>query len=469
MSEQFTNVKSVFRKRFSNLSSAITNRLWLNADTNYECDVLLTFPARIDDHVIIWFLEKFIQLQPDIRISIKYHFTTGVYGFYVTFTYERILKGADTLQLEKPIKQEFGGGYRIFSFDELEFYEGVENEEKFLSSQERQSIVFHLLYSIRIIENEIINRIKFKIDQSLIQRGLEKELIRQIIPLHNKEQLNYLREIWVWPKNIITPQPIEKIRQYFGVKIALYFCWLSCYTKALCLPALYGIYIWYYTGQSQELDDKLFIINSLLNIIWATGFLIFWRRRQAELAYQWNTLDMEQLEETRATYKGTLRRSPVTNKYEPYYPSWKRLLFRLFVTIPMLIINIVLVSILILIIIRFQSWIDRQLKVGRLPSLMSLTELLPKILLALVTTVFDDIYKYVCRWLTDRENYREQRVHDNQMIAKMFACACVNSYLSVFYIAFFTHKNIRLSDQLITIFVIKQFWDHIKVCKKKQV
>jgi len=33
------------------------------------------------------------------------------------------LKGADALQLEKPIKQEFGGGYQIFLFDELEFYE----------------------------------------------------------------------------------------------------------------------------------------------------------------------------------------------------------------------------------------------------------------------------------------------------------------------------------------------------------
>jgi anoctamin-8 len=103
-------------------------------------------------------------------------------------------------------------------------------------------------------------------------------------------------------------------------------------------------------------------------MIWATGFLIFWRRRQAELAYKWNTLDMEQLEETRATYKGELRRSPITDKLEPYYPSWKRLLFQLFVTIPMLIINIVLVSCLILLIIRFQSWIDRQLKAGRLPS-----------------------------------------------------------------------------------------------------
>jgi hypothetical protein len=37
------------------------------------------------------------------------------------------LKGAHDLQLQKPIKQEFGGGYKIFLFDELEFYEGKMN------------------------------------------------------------------------------------------------------------------------------------------------------------------------------------------------------------------------------------------------------------------------------------------------------------------------------------------------------
>jgi anoctamin-8 len=83
---------------------------------------------------------------------------------------------------------------------------------------------------------------------------------------------------------------------------------------------------------------------------------------------------MEQLEETRSTYKGELRRSPITNKFEPYYPSWKRLLFRLFITIPMICINILLVSCLILIIIRFQSWIDRQLKTGRLPRMNEVFE-----------------------------------------------------------------------------------------------
>jgi hypothetical protein len=83
---------------------------------------------------------------------------------------------------------------------------------------------------------------------------------------------------------------------------------------------------------------------------------------------------MEQSEELRPTYKGELRRSLITDKYEPYYPSWKRLIFRLFVTIPTLIINIVLVSCVILLIIRFQSWIDRQLKAGRLPRMNRLFE-----------------------------------------------------------------------------------------------
>jgi len=60
----------------------------------------------------------------------------------------------------------------MFLLHELEFYEdknvvlfefgnilflnvGVEDEEKFFSTQERQLIVVHLLYVIRILKNEI--------------------------------------------------------------------------------------------------------------------------------------------------------------------------------------------------------------------------------------------------------------------------------------------------------------------------
>lgn len=85
--------------------------------------------------------------------------------------------------MHKPIKQEFGGGYKIFIFDELDFYEGkvkialervasfsligVENEKEFFTCQERQSIVRHLLFSIKIAHHQDINGVKFKVDQSL--------------------------------------------------------------------------------------------------------------------------------------------------------------------------------------------------------------------------------------------------------------------------------------------------------------
>lgn len=44
---------------------------------------------------------------------------------------------------------------------------GVEDEYNFFTSQERQLIVRHLLYSIKIVRPQEINGIKFKTDQSL--------------------------------------------------------------------------------------------------------------------------------------------------------------------------------------------------------------------------------------------------------------------------------------------------------------
>ncbi|CAF4379539.1 unnamed protein product, partial [Rotaria magnacalcarata] len=46
---QLTNgrLNTLFRRRLNHFSSVITNRLWLNAHTNYDCDVLLTFPSRV--------------------------------------------------------------------------------------------------------------------------------------------------------------------------------------------------------------------------------------------------------------------------------------------------------------------------------------------------------------------------------------------------------------------------------------
>lgn len=44
-------------------------------------------------------------------------------------------------------------------------------------------------------------------------------------------------------------------------------------------------------GRNQAVEDVAFVLFSVFNVIWATVYLETWKRRGAELAYRWGTLD----------------------------------------------------------------------------------------------------------------------------------------------------------------------------------
>ena len=39
------------------------------------------------------------------------------------------------------------------------------------------------------------------------------------------------------------------------------------------------------------MEDVAYVLFSIFNVIWATVYLETWKRRGAELAYRWGTLD----------------------------------------------------------------------------------------------------------------------------------------------------------------------------------
>ena len=53
------------------------------------------------------------------------------------------------------------------------------------------------------------------------------------------------------------------------------------------------------------MEDIGFVIFSFFNVIWATLYLESWKRRSAELSYQWGTIDTkgEMLSEPRVQYQ----------------------------------------------------------------------------------------------------------------------------------------------------------------------
>lgn len=54
-----------------------------------------------------------------------------------------------------------------FTFEEQECFNNIEDENQFFSSQERQSIIHHLLDNLRAIKGEQLGKVKFVEGQSI--------------------------------------------------------------------------------------------------------------------------------------------------------------------------------------------------------------------------------------------------------------------------------------------------------------
>lgn len=56
-------------------------------------------------------------------------------GFNEVFFVTSLLRGAEEMGVQKPVKPEFGGGSRSFSCEEDYIYENIESELCFFTSQ----------------------------------------------------------------------------------------------------------------------------------------------------------------------------------------------------------------------------------------------------------------------------------------------------------------------------------------------
>jgi len=219
----------------------------------------------------------------------------------------RLLQGAEEIQLKKPIKSKFGGGIKEFIFDEQEFYERIESPAKFLTTQEKQSIISELLNQITCntdTEKLVLNEKPVKNGRKLLHWCLRNKVLQQTLPIHDPEDLKSLRKHWVF--SLVRRQPLDHICSYFGVKLAMYFAWLGFYTRSLVIPALLGLAVWSTSGADATWDAAMFLVLSGFNLVWGLGFTDLWRQRCAEFAYKWGTLDMEEdlLQEPRPMFKG---------------------------------------------------------------------------------------------------------------------------------------------------------------------
>ncbi|XP_047431254.1 anoctamin-6 [Mugil cephalus] len=306
---------------------------------------------------------------------------------------------------------------------------------------------------------------------------------------------------WAHPKSFYKMQPLDLIRKYYGEKIGIYFAWLGFYTKMLALAAVVGVGCFVYGYKTQETstwskevcDPKVggkiimcpqcdycqyWALNSTcdtakdLNIfdnfgtlvfavfmsVWVTLFLEFWKRYQAELEYEWDTVEfLEQEEQPRPEYEAKCvheRKNPVTGVKEkvPYTACGRcvrlsigmgTVIFWIMLTLASIVaITVYRLVVFFIFSTKLRSNLDNLEGIKEYVTPQMATSVTASLISFVVIMILNVLYERVAIWITDFELPRTKTEYENSLTLKIFLFQFVNYYSCCFYIAFAKGKAV---------------------------
>ncbi|NXS00923.1 ANO6 protein, partial [Oxylabes madagascariensis] len=295
-------------------------------------------------------------------------------------------------------------------------------------------------------------------------------------------------------------------RKYYGEKIGIYFAWLGFYTNMLTVAAVVGVGCFLYgcltkdnCTWSQEVCDpniggniimcpqcdkvctywnltitcesskvttftasisSTHVVSLILSVIRiVTFFLEFWKRRQAELEYEWDTVEfLEQEEQVRPEYEARcthvvvneitqVRDILITGDGYCYRHAWLNMNILLAFPWQILLIIASVVGIIVYrlsVFLVFSAKLSQHISgteaIRKYLTPQTATSVTASLISFVVIMILNIIYEKVAILITDLELPRTQTDYENSLTTKMFLFQFVNYYSSCFYIAFFKGK-----------------------------
>eukprot|EP00931_Biecheleriopsis_adriatica_P004326 TRINITY_DN106018_c0_g1_i1.p1 TRINITY_DN106018_c0_g1~~TRINITY_DN106018_c0_g1_i1.p1 ORF type:complete len:762 (-),score=149.67 TRINITY_DN106018_c0_g1_i1:75-2360(-) len=243
-------------------------------------------------------------------------------------------------------------------------------------------------------------------------------------PLHEQSQLEDMDKQWF--RTFVTGRNIDKVRDYFGERVALYFLFMSHLTRWLVLPSLAGMVL-FVLDLLVQTPDNFTSFGLVIGMgLWSTTFVHFWRRKVNRYALKWGTFSLKKTPEpTRPEFYGVSRINPVTGRVDRYYP-WSERIWK--VVFSYAVITVALVAMLFNVAILMALRHVFAKSGGRIPF---------QIINALVIELLNTLFTTLATKLTERENHRSYSEHSNHLLAKTVVFKFINCYVSLYYIAFF--------------------------------
>ncbi|XP_077297344.1 anoctamin-5-like isoform X2 [Arctopsyche grandis] len=363
-------------------------------------------------------------------------------------------------------------------------------DENFFTESIRISVVAFILERQRFNNDH---------DASLdigIERLVNDGVYTSAYPLHDGDgdeagnERNLLLTHWAQISTWIKYQPLDNIKEYFGVKFALYFTWLGFYTHMLIPASVIGLICFAFgliTLNTNTLsndicnpnlnitmcpqcdsicdfwkleetclqakvtylfDNNFTIIFAVFMSFWSALYLELWKRYAANITHRWGMTGYDrQAEHPRPQYLAKLidcpkqKKNVVTHVLEPIVPFWTiRLPFTvLSFSMVILLICIVCAAVFGVVLYRMSQLTSDSL-IGGSPHKAILMPCSAAVINLFLITFLNYVYDKLAVYLTEMEYRRTQSEFDDSLTLKIYLFQFINYYSSIFYIAFLKGK-----------------------------
>lgn len=385
----------------------------------------------------------------------------------------------------------------VYSRDK-EYLFNVEDEDFFTSSIRSRIVDF------------ILKRKRFKEDTDDefafgIERLLTEGVYSAAYPLHDGSDhvdgnlRSLLRTEWTALNKLHRYQPLDYVKDYFGVKIALYFAWLGFYTHTLLFASVVGFFCflfsflslpsnipsndicsgrfnvvmcpicdysgdnscdyWYifetclHSRAAYLFDNGTTVFFAVFMSFWAVLFLEMWKRYSAEITHRWDLTGFDHQEEhprpqylARLTHVKAKRVNVVTQTLEPRVPFWRIKVPAALLSISLILLLVSMAMASVMGVILYRMSLLASLSIHNDQNITANAMLITTATAAFINLccilLFNRFYEKIALWLTEQELPRTQSEFEDSLTLKMYLLQFVNHYASIFYIAFFKGKFI---------------------------
>lgn len=382
-------------------------------------------------------------------------------------SHDRLLREAERCQLRKTTLRGDIVPFTMHPKHGFEF-----DTRNILSDAERCRLALHILSRVTVNANDQRQNSELKRGGSIVSQLSLFGVVGDIFPLHNTEQLQCLGNQWYNARLDMFEPCYDKIRDYFGEKIAVYFAFLGYYTRALFLPSCLALYNCLLRFHDDNVHAQAPF--AAFNIIYLSIFLKFWKRRCSSFACKWGTYDYEKYEMIRPEFQGQLRPSPITKKLELWYPDSSRYRIMICITYPIVFFCLIISLLMVWAYFIVQLWAEKRYPNFTFRDVCLLN--LPNIVYSIIIYFSNYAYKILSVKLTQKENHRLPSEYDYHLLMKLILLQFVNCFCYLFYVAFILRDMERLrrylACNLVTWQIVQQVlecvWPFIRIyCSQK--